>query len=136
MIILDTSFIISYEVEDDINHDKAKALYHSKIKGETFGKAVITDYIFDESVTAAFNRTKSLKKAVMVGENLMRSAHMLKVDDLIFDGSWRRFQSQNSTKLSFTDCTILTAMELYGIERIATFDKDFSKVSGVKVLDS
>lgn len=136
MIILDTSFIVSYEVEDDINHSKAKEIYHKKIKEGEFGEAAITDYIFDETVSIIFYRTKSLVKAVEKGENLNQSTHMIEVDEPIHNDSWDLFKSQKTTRLSFTDCTIISAMRLHGIDFVATFDKDFKKVDGINVIDS
>jgi uncharacterized protein len=136
MIILDTSFLVSYWVETDNNHSIAKRIYEEKIKGNLFGEARITDYVFDETVTMVFYRTKSLTKAVIAGDNLEGSMRMIEVDDMIYDDSWNIFKSQKGTKLSFTDCTIISTMKLHGIEYIATFDRDFRKVDGVKVVDS
>ena len=136
MIILDTSFIVSYWVEMDINHEKAKKLYNKKIKNGFFGEPAATDYIFDETITVVFYRTKSLTNAVIAGDNLEHSVHMIDIDDLIFNDSWNLFKSQKDTKFSFTDCTIISAMKLYGVKYVATFDKDFRKVDGIKVVDS
>lgn len=133
MIFLDSSFLISVEVETDQNHAEAIRIRNDIIKGK-YGKIFISDYIFDETVTVTFGRMKSLQKAVLVGSGLMESAEILKVDKGIFRKAWELFKGQKSTRLSFTDCTTVSIMEENGIESIATFDGDFARLGTVNVI--
>ena len=61
MIILDSSFLVAIEVETDQNHEKAVEIRDRIIKRE-FGTVLISDYIFDETITATFQKTRDLKK--------------------------------------------------------------------------
>lgn len=133
MIFLDSSFLVSVEVETDQNHEKAIKIRDGIIKGE-FGKPIISDYIFDETLTVTFGRTKDLAKSILVGESLKISTEMIKVDDEIFDEGWEIFKGQKDTKFSFTDCTIVSLMRKEDIANIATFDEDFKKVKGINVV--
>lgn len=133
MIFLDTSFLISVEVETDQNHDKAIKVRDDIINGK-FGKAVISDYIFGETLTVTLGKTKNLAKAVLVGMGLRSSSEMFKIDEKDFEGAWNVFKNQKDTKFSFTDCTTLSLMEREGIRTIATFDRDFRSVKDINVI--
>ncbi len=133
MILLDTSFLLSVEVEGDSNHNKAVHIRDEIVKG-AFGAAAITDYIFDETVTVTFGRTKNLGKAVLIGDSLKSASEVLKVDEADIEHAWKLFKNQKSTKLSFTDCTTLAVMKRNSIENIATFDDDFKKIEGTRVV--
>ena len=132
MIFLDTSFLISFEVEKDANHEKAVALME-KIVGEEYGEPLISDYIFDETVTVSLVRSKSLRKAAFVADALVSSFQILRVDDSIFERARSLFKAQKRTRLSFTDCSTITLMHKAAIRNIATFDKDFDEVEGINV---
>ena len=130
MIFLDSSFLVSVEVETDQNHKRAIEIRDGIIKG-TFGMPIISDYIFDETVTVTFGRTKNLGKTVLVGENLLKSSKMTKIGDSFFEEGWKIFKNQKDTKFSFTDCTTIALMKKEGIKAIATFDKDFNNVKEI-----
>ncbi len=134
MIILDSSFLVAVEVKEDQNHEKAIIIRDKIIKGD-FGDIIISDYIFDETVTVTLNKTKDLNKAIEVGEILMDLTDLLKIEEEIIERSWELFKKQKETKFSFTDCTILALMQENGITNIATFDKDFKKVKEINVIE-
>ncbi len=134
MIFLDSSFIISFEVESDQNHVRAVEVLEEIKKGD-FGERIVSDYIFDEVVTVSFGRTKSLEKSVFVGNKIRESLNILRVDDSVFEEAWKIFKSQKETKLSFTDCSTLALMERSGIKNIATFDEDYKKIKEINVVD-
>ena len=133
MIFLDSSIIVAYIVDSDTNHEKSIEIIKNITDGK-FGRMHISDYVFDETITTTFIRSKSLDKAIYVGEYLKMSTVILKVDDSDFEDAWELFKNQKSTKLSFTDCSIIKLMERYGINNLATFDKEFSKINGINVI--
>jgi predicted nucleic acid-binding protein len=45
------------------------------------------------------------------------------------------FCNQNGTKLSVVDCSIVAMARHYHVEHVVTFDRGFSKMSGIVVLD-
>lgn len=127
MIILDTSFIVAYSVEMDEHHAKTVGLME-KILGKEFGKIYISDFIFDETITVVFNKSKKLESAIKVGENLQKSFEIIEIDKSVFEEAWNIFKTQKETRLGFTDCTTLAVMSENSIKKIATFDREFKKI--------
>ena len=132
MIILDTSLIVSYKIENDQTHGKAVKIMND-ISNGIYGKPVISDYIFDEVVSVIFFRSKSLQLAIDAGNEIMKNITMEKIDDGVFGMAWETFAGQKGTGFSFTDCTILALLRKGNIEKLATFDLDFEK-AGVNIV--
>ncbi len=126
MIFLDTSLLVAYAVSGDSNHDKAVTIVDDIAAGK-FGKAVTSDYVFDETVTVILVRTKSLERSVRTGELIKESVELWKADEAIFELAWKLFSEQKATKFSFTDCTIIAQVSLNGVDLLATFDGEFDK---------
>jgi len=133
MILLDSSFLVAIEVEGDENHEKAKEIRDKIING-VFGETIISDYIFDETITVTFLKTKDLGKAINVGEKLRNSARTIKINDDLFNISWDIFKKQKNTRFSFTDCTSIAVLGNRKIKNIATFDKDFKVIEWVNIV--
>jgi predicted nucleic acid-binding protein len=134
MILLDTSFIVAFYNTRDENHQKAVRVMEEIVK-EKYGEVLITDYIFDESITVIFIRLKSLSKAVKIGEAIIKSAEIVEIGKSLFDKAWKMFKRQKKTKFSFTDCTTIAVMEDKSIKNIATFDEDFKKIKWINVVE-
>lgn len=134
MIFLDSSFLVAYSVDGDSNHPKAVEVM-GDIVDSAYGPPVISDYVFDETTTVTFLRTRELRKARSVGDAMLRSFRMLRVDDQAFGMAWRRFRSQKGTKFSFTDCTTVELMMQNGVNNIATFDEVFGAYREFNVVD-
>lgn len=132
MIFLDTSFLVALEVDEDSNHENAVILMN-KILNSEFGRPLISDYTFDETVTITFSKTKSLEKASKLGTVLKKSA-ITKITDKDFEETWELFKKQADTRLSFTDCSNLVIMKRLGIKNIATFGEDFKKIKEINVI--
>lgn len=133
MIFLDSSFLIALEIETDTNHEKATMIME-KIINKNFGNPVISDYIFDETITVTFRKTKNLEKAVTLGTNLLNSSEMLKIDEADFENAWKLFESQKNARFSFTDCTNLVLMKRTNMINIATFDEEFGKIKEINAI--
>ncbi len=134
MIFLDSSFIISYKIENDENHDKSLIIMKKIVNGK-YGIPIIYDYIFDEFVTVLLNKAKSLSISVNSGNELIDSTKMLTIDEEAFEKAWEIFKKQKNTKFSFTDCSTLALMKKEDINNIATFDKDFKKLNWISVVN-
>ncbi len=134
MIILDSSLIISYFNERDENHKKAVEAIE-KISTLKYGTSYITDYIFNEIVTVALIKLKDKNKAVYIGNALLNAFELLEVDNKIFLDAWKVFKEQKDTALSFTDCTIISTMRYKEMIYLATFDKEFKKIEGIKIIE-
>jgi len=133
MILLDSSFLIAYLNEADINH--AKALRMAKdIDDGKYGPTIITDYIFDEVITVMLYRTRKLKQVAEAGEMLLRANRLFSIDRDTFDLTWGTFKEQKRTMLSFTDCASIAVCRTNGISNVATFDEEFRRSEGLSVI--
>lgn len=133
MIFLDSSAIIAYKNADDINHKKAAALFQKLNVGE-YGIGVISEFVFSE-VTTVLALRRSMEAAKEVGNVLLeaREIEIMKASE-VFERTWEIFSSQEDSGLSFVDASNLACMEMRGIRKIATFDKDFLGRSEVEVV--
>jgi len=96
-----------------------------EVEKGVYGTPLITDYIFDEVVTVALVRTRNLKRVVELGEKLLGSTELMRLDELLFSLAWKLFKEEGGVKFSFTDCTTLAVARARGVVNIATFDIDF-----------
>lgn len=124
MIFIDSSFLVAFEVDGDINHSRAVEVMRAVVNA-AYGPPVISDYVFDETAAVTLMRTKDLKKARLVGDAMLKAFRMLKVDDAVFREAWQRFRSQRGTQFSFTDAATIELMQQNSIAKIATFDRGF-----------
>ena len=133
LILIDSSVFVAYAVESDSNHEKAIKVI-KQITNGNFGPVFTSDYIFDETTTVTFIRSKSLEKAVLVGNYIKNSVQIIKISEDLFDDSWEIFKNQKKSKFSFTDCSNISLMESKGIRYIATFDSEFENSSSIEVV--
>ncbi|MDG6994379.1 MAG: type II toxin-antitoxin system VapC family toxin [Nitrososphaerota archaeon] len=133
MILLDSSLLIAYKVRNDVHHEKANALM-KQVVSERFGKPVISDYIFDETVTGIFARSRNLRLSVEYAKELLASLEMLKVDEKTFREAWEIFSRQEKRELSFTDSTTIALMKIHYIGNVGTFDGDFKAIKGIDAI--
>ncbi len=131
-IFVDSSVFCAYANSDDVHNKKAAIIIHDMLSNK-YGNIITTDYVFDETVTVAMRRANK-KIAGELGEFILNSEiSIAKIDKLVFHKSWEIFQGSGA--FSFTDCTIIAFMEIFGITNIATFDKEFKKLKNLKVVD-
>lgn len=133
MILLDSSLIVAYSNEADENHAKALQIVEDLERGK-YGTLVITDYIFDEVVTVMLVKTKNLEKVLELGETLLNSTLLFRINEDLFNQAWRLFKEQGKPKFSFTDCTSIAVCRANGISNIATFDEDFLKLGEYNII--
>ncbi len=132
-ILIDASVFCAYANLKDMHHSHSKRIIEDVVSGK-YGDAVITDYIFDETVTVVARKIHR-EKAAQIGKFLLSSEVILtKVDTLVFEKAWELFQATDN--LSFTDCTSAAFTQIFEIERIATFDKGFKNIKNIEVIDN
>ena len=131
-IFLDSSFFCAYKNRDDVHHENSVKVMES-IANQHHGRPVTTDYIFDETLTVLMRKANK-SVAVDVGDLILNSEIVfVEIDKIVFEAAWKIFQKTKN--LSFTDCTNIAFMKIFGLEKIATFDKGFSGIEGIRVID-
>jgi predicted nucleic acid-binding protein len=124
---LDTSFLIAFFDSGDDHHEKARELM-SEIKSE---ELVVSDQIFSETVNTAFSKV-GYKTARDCSSYLRKS--QIKIMYLNESGFLKACNLFQENQISFTDCSIVSAMKILGIEKLATFDKDLKQFEEIETV--
>ena len=130
-IFLDASYIIALFSDEDVHHKKAVEL-SVDIDDQKYGEAFTSDDIVDE-VASVIRRKFGKEKAVYTIKEISRRVPIVVCDRQIFEAGMKHFEL-TQLQLSFTDCMVLSILQVTGTQHIATFDKEFKKV-GVTVVD-
>ncbi|MBS7626589.1 type II toxin-antitoxin system VapC family toxin [Candidatus Bathyarchaeota archaeon] len=133
MIFLDSSLIVAYLNEVDVNHAKALQIIKDLDRGR-YGSSVITDYIFDEVITVMLFKIMNLGRVVELGEKILSANLLFRVNEDLFEFAWKIFKEQEKPVFSFTDCTSIATCRINGISTIATFDEDFQRLKGFRII--
>ena len=124
-IFLDSSFLIAFVNDDDKHHQKARE------EMKELQQPVISDQVFSETLDYLFAKEKH-RKAVEFGKYMRKSQiNILNTSEPIAEDAFELFKSN---KISFTDCSILSSMKILGIEKLATFDKDFKHFQDIEMV--
>jgi uncharacterized protein len=123
---LDTSYILSLEIQNDSAHQQVLQNWATLAKSTAF--LVTTTYVFDEVVTF-FNSRNLHYKAVEVGNRLLESPdiELIQIDQTLFDRGWQYFQKHKDKSYSLTDCLSFIVMQEREIVTALTLDNHFSQ---------
>lgn len=124
---LDTSFLIAFFDSGDEHHEEARELM-KEIKSE---ELVVSDQIFSETVNTAFSKVGH-KTARNCSKYLRKS--QIKIMYLNEPGFLKACNLFQDNQISFTDCSIVSSMKILGIEKLATFDKDFKQFQEIETV--
>ncbi|MEK6904035.1 MAG: PIN domain-containing protein [Nanoarchaeota archaeon] len=131
-IIIDASVLCAYANIEDVHYSKARIILE-KIMLKRREGLIITDHLFDETVNVVM-RKKGRDEAINFGRFIMDSEFLLASTSInVFRKAWDMFQQTEN--FSFTDCATIAFMGVNGINRIATFDKEFKKIKEIEVVD-
>ena len=131
MIFIDANIFLAYDNINDANHKRALKIWEEVEIGK-YGDYFTSDYVFNEVIGVTF-RKKGKERAVLLGEQVLKSVLMINIDDHLLKEAWKIF-STTKLNLNLVDCTNLAAMKIAGAEFIATLDKEFIQVKGVEVV--
>ncbi len=123
-VFIDTSYLLALELKNDQNHEAA--VTHWQRLSTVRPALVTTSYIFDEVVTF-FNSRGHHRKAIQVGNALLRSpsVRFVHVDSALFQAAWDYLQQHADKAYSFTDCVSFIVLRNLGIATAFTFDRHF-----------
>jgi predicted nucleic acid-binding protein len=133
VIVLDSSFIVSFHNASDVHHAAATRIMNELLTGK-WGQALLLEYVFLEVVTVLLAR-RGLPVASAVASVLLgaREIDFVSCSDLFLE-ALETFRTQAGTKLSFTDAAIVAVARRQDVGVIATFDRDFRKIKGITVV--
>jgi len=127
VVFLDTGFILAIRNSDDNNHMKAAEIMRKCLAGK-FGRIIVSDFVFDETVTLTLVRTHNKNLVKDIGDFIFNSPriNLLHLSETEFLATWELFLKYFEKGLSFTDCSILVMAKLFESNvYIATFDSHF-----------
>ncbi len=122
MVLLDSSVIIAYFREIELDHKRAEKIF------DEHEELIIPDVVMSEVLTI-LKMKEGLEKAGLAAEFLINGEgiEMIYTDDEIFDASLGDFISQKN-KLSFVDTLLLRQSNQQRIP-LVTFDKELAKLA-------
>ncbi|HKZ88375.1 MAG TPA: type II toxin-antitoxin system VapC family toxin [Candidatus Bathyarchaeia archaeon] len=133
MIFVDTSAWYAIEVEDDINHEKARK-FLSKLSSGKHGVSVTTDYVLDETLTLLRSRRSLASATAFIGKiRKSSSVRVFWIDESLFEKALDIFRKSDRASWSFTDCASFALMRDLSIPEAFTFDNHFRE-AGLQAL--
>lgn len=130
MIFIDANVFLAYDNKNDLHHAKALRLWQD-IEGGKFEQYFTSDYVLNEVVGVTL-RKLGKERALKLGEHILKTVFLLNIDEHMLVEAWKEF-ARTRLSLNLVDCTNLVAIKIADAEFIATFDGEFSKLSGLKV---
>ncbi len=133
MIFVDTSAWYASEVEDDVNHEKARK-FLLEIASAKHGVAVTTDYVLDETLTLLQSKKGLSVALTFIGKvRKSQSIRTFWVSESIFEKALDIFKKTGESRWSFTDCTSFALMKDLSLSKAFTFDCHFTQVGFQKL---
>ena len=127
-VFIDTGAFLAYRNKKDKYHEVADWLFREALKGK-FGQLYTSDYIYDEALTLAINRTKNISVAMDLSLVILSPRiKMIFVDAGLLERSTRTFKKYSGRNLSFTDAVTMEIMDEFGITKYFGFDAHFEGV--------
>ena len=127
MIFVDTSFLISLLVKTDSHHEKAL-----KIAESIHERKVINSPVMNETLNAFTGKGGKIGKELYRIIEEMFDIEYLNQSD--YEHAMEIYLHFDSS-INFSDCTILSTMIRNKIDKIISFDSDFEKVKGIKIIN-
>lgn len=132
MIIIDTSFFISFLNNLDENHERSIKIMKDIIKG-IYGSRITIDYVLDEAVTLTWVRFRDKNKVSKIynlinGEESVFDVKTISNDML--DQAWKIYLKYVDVRkpLSFTDCMLIAIANKMQIKTIVSYDDEFDGI--------
>lgn len=133
MIVVDSSLLIAFHNDRDAHHPKAKSTMEA-LAGGSWGPALLPEYVVLEALTVVAAK-RGLQLANEAASRILCAREMEYVPcSPFFSRALDVFRTQRGTRLSFADSAIVAIARDRGADRVATFDRDFRKVSGLRVV--
>jgi len=129
MIFLDASYLISLIFEDHDKHEKANELYKEMENKEK----IISKLVITEVITVLDKKLKVNNELIRYAYDYLNTDFNIIDDYVFFDNALEQVLKQKH--LGFFDCMYIAIMKKLEIEELATFDEDFNKIEGIKVVN-
>ncbi|QWR77428.1 type II toxin-antitoxin system VapC family toxin [Candidatus Magnetomonas plexicatena] len=131
VVFVDTSALVAFFDKADQHHPAAVEKMEN-IK-RTQLTLLLTDFVFDETITAVVKKINQ-KTAVKMGEFLLSSniIEFVWLTETLKERAWEYFKKYTDKIYSFTDCTSFVLMEDRGLQHYFSFDEDFKRAGFIE----
>ena len=130
-VLLDTSFIIAFNIISDSQHDKSRELKEVLLNEDCY----ITNNVLNECVTVGFNKSKSLEVANNIYYTLIDNFTVINEYEISnFNTKTLRIFNKHGGKLSFVDASLIVVMNEFNLNYLLSFDKQFTKEDSINLL--
>jgi uncharacterized protein len=119
-VLLDTGPIVALLSENDVNHDRARALFAECIPPFRCCEAVVAEacFLMRKIHSAGPAEVVALGRQAVYNIAMSAAEHWAHIE-----GSLKKYSDR---PISFADACLIRCAEIHGEARILTFDRDFS----------
>ncbi|MBI3335456.1 MAG: PIN domain-containing protein [Candidatus Portnoybacteria bacterium] len=133
-VFVDSNVFIALFNKDDSLHERAVKLWHSLRKRNY--RVCVSNFVVSEVITVLSQRVGkeiAIEFAVTMYENERRETSIIYSSERIERKALEYIKSIPSKNFSFVDATIFAILELYEMKNLASFDKVFRRLKGIKI---
>lgn len=127
MIFVDTTFLLALLIKTDAHHEVAL-----KIGKDIHEKKIINNTVLNETLNSFSGKGGKIGKQLY--QTINEIFEVVYLDEADYNEAVDLYLNYDSS-INYSDCTILETMFKNKIDRIATFDSDFDKIKGIKVIN-
>ena len=127
MIFVDTTFLLALLIKTDSHHETAL-----NIGRDIHEKKIINNTVLNETLNSFSGKGGKIGKQLYQTINEIFEVVYLDEDD--YSEAIDLYLNYDSS-INYSDCTILETMFKNKIDKIATFDSDFDKIKGIKIIN-
>ena len=130
VVIIDTGFLLALRNDKDDFHNMVKNVMKEMLQNK-FGTILVSDYVFDETITLAMIRTNQINVIKDLEDYIFKSKKIRFqfIDEKQFNNARKIFIKYFDQRLSFTDCTVLSLFQSFpGPSFVATIEEPLSNL--------
>jgi len=130
MIFLDTNFLISYYINTENHHERALEI-DKTIKNK---EKIISILVIAETINLLSNKLKLDNETIKEVYYELSNNYTVLEDHHFYNETIDNIIN-NKKRMPFFDYSYITLMQQLGIKKIATFDKHFNNIDGIKPIN-
>jgi hypothetical protein len=133
-VFVDTGVLYAHHDTDATRHEVGVAALTRVLQSAEYGRAMTSDYVYDEVVTLTQRRTGDVAAGVEVGRRIRGDGYPAAIELLyasprLFEAAVDVYETYPDQGLSFTDAMTVAMVDHHDIDAILSFDDDFDGVT-------
>lgn len=132
-VFVDTGVFYAHHDVDASRHETGVEALNRVLRSANYGRAITSEYVYDEVVTLTYRRTGDVADALEVGRRLRGDGYpdaieLLYSSPTLFDDAVQMYEQYTDHELSFTDAMTVAMVEYHEVDSVLSFDDDFDGV--------